>query len=68
MAAPTGERNGRAKLTAARVARIHQLHRTNPDTNWSALARQWGVSARAVYAARDGETWRDARRKKTKRK
>jgi hypothetical protein len=59
--APSGSRNGRAKLTAARVRAARQAFEAHSRTSGArALARQYGVSHQAMLAAINGETWRDS--------
>jgi len=57
--APIGERNGRAKLTAAQVAEIRR-RRTDGQTA-KVLAAEFGMSIWAISAISRGESWRDLR-------
>lgn len=50
---PTGERNGRAKLSSKAVAALRAL----PRPNAAALARELGVAQSTVYRALVGRTW-----------
>ncbi len=51
--APRGENQGCAKLTRAAVADIRQS-----KLSGSELARQYGVSRRAIRFAQQGDTWK----------
>lgn len=54
-----GEKNGRAKLTAAVVLQARALHREDPGTHtYAALARTYGVSRFVMRAAVVGNTWK----------
>jgi hypothetical protein len=53
----SGERNGRAKLTASQVDRIRKLHgrKTCPE-----LAELFGVSKTTVWRVVSGRWWRNS--------
>lgn len=53
-----GEKNGRAKLTAAIVIRARACHK-QLGTSFAALARQFGVSRFVMRSAILGLTWKD---------
>lgn len=50
---PTGERNGGAKLTAARALQIR-----DSDGPLTKVAREYGISRSAVWKIRNGLKWR----------
>lgn len=52
----TGERNGRARLTAAAVRRLRADLRSGCTTK-AAEARRYGVSWAAIHLAATGRTW-----------
>lgn len=54
-----GERNGRAKLTALQVAAI--VARLADGEAQASLAREYGVSPRAIQWIRKGRNWQSAR-------
>lgn len=51
-----GERNGRAKLTAAQVAEIVGKYQRG-RIGYGTLARQYGVSERAISYIVNGQHW-----------
>lgn len=56
---PTGEQHGLAKLSEVQVAEIRRRYKPYCRTNSScALAKEFGVSQRAVWCAIKGETWK----------
>lgn len=54
--AARGERHGRAKLTAARVAELRRVRAEGGD--YLALGRLFGVAPSTAHAAATGRTWR----------
>jgi hypothetical protein len=53
-----GERNGRAKLSAADVIRIRESFRAG-DTTVAELAREFGIGWSQTKRIIDGEVWKD---------
>jgi DNA invertase Pin-like site-specific DNA recombinase len=54
-----GERNGRAKLDQEQVATVRLLHASGGIVNRTALARQLGVTRRAIDHILNGQNWRE---------
>lgn len=54
----TGERNGRAKLTAVQAAVV--CRRARRGENMAALGREFGIATSHVLRIRDGQKWRSA--------
>jgi HNH endonuclease/ribosomal L20-like protein len=54
-----GEKNGRAKISAADAARIRDLRKSDPKS-WSYrnLSKEFGVSKGAIWYVATGRTWR----------
>lgn len=59
-----GERNGRAKLTAAQVAEIIATYQRG-RIGYGTLARQYGVSERAISYIVNGQHWQSSTPERT---
>lgn len=55
MVSPKGERNGKAKLNASTVQKIHDL--TSQGLSLVKIAKLVGVGQTAVHSVRSGRTW-----------